>query len=201
MTFYDKSIIYKIKHNLDYDNTNIYIGSTSNFKQRKYNHKITCYNEKKRQYNIPVYQYIRDHGGWESWVMIPIEEYPCNSKNELLIRERYYIDLLRPTLNIQLPGRTDKEWYEDNKEKIAEKAKKYRNANKEQILERGKKYYEDNKEQLAEYQKIYRDVNREQINEKAKEKVICDHCGCEIRKSDISKHKKTKKCINFVKTE
>ena len=44
------------------------------------------------------YEFIRDNGGWNEWVMIAIQEYPCNSKRELLIKERYYIDLLRLNL-------------------------------------------------------------------------------------------------------
>ena len=63
MTFYEKSIIYKLKHNEDYDDTNIYIGSTSNFKNRKYQHKFACNNEKDIAHNRFVYQFIRDNGG------------------------------------------------------------------------------------------------------------------------------------------
>jgi hypothetical protein len=114
MTFYDKSIIYKIKHNEDYDDTNIYVGSTSNFKNRKYYHKSRCNNEKDTSYNFLVYQYIRNNGGWNNFVMIPIEQYSCNDKKELVIRERHHIDLLRPTLNKQIPTRTKKEYYEEN---------------------------------------------------------------------------------------
>tara|TARA_R100000951_G_C2565200_1_gene156926 strand:- start:110 stop:655 length:546 start_codon:yes stop_codon:yes gene_type:complete len=180
MTFYQNSIIYKLKHNLDYDDLNIYIGSTSNFKNRKYCHKSDCNNKNRKNYNFKVYQYIRDNGNWDEWVMIPIEKYSCNDKKELEIRERHHIDLLRPTLNMCIPARTDKEYYEDNKEYY-------------------EKYYEDNKEKIKEYY----ENNKEKINEKArerkKEKVICDHCGCEMRKDCLKQHQKTKKCLNFKK--
>ena len=69
-------------------------------------------------YNIFVYQFIRDKGGWDEWVMIPIEVFPCNDKKELEVRERHHIELLKPKLNKNIPTRTIKEWYEDNKEKI-----------------------------------------------------------------------------------
>ena len=186
MTFYEKSIIYKIKHNEDYDDNNIYIGSTSNFKNRKYCHKSNCNNEKSNKYNYTVYQYIRANGNWEQFVMIPIEQYPCNNKEELVIRERHHIDLLRPTLNIQIPYKTPKEHFEKKSE--------YR-----------KNYYEENKKQLSEKKKIYCEANKEQIAEKAKEKqkvkAICDHCGCEVRKNGLKEHQQSNKCINFVKTE
>jgi hypothetical protein len=222
MPHYQNSVIYKIKHNEDYDDTNIYVGSTSNFKNRKNQHKTKCTNEKDKYYNISVYQYIRDNGRWDNWVIIPIEEYPCNSKKELLIRERYHIDLLRPTLNKNIPTRTEKEYYEDNKEKLLEKHKIYYEANKEKIVEYNKEYYENNKEKIKEYyennkekikeyyennkqqidekHKKYYETNKEKINEGRKNKVVCDHCGCEITKSNLNAHKKTKKCINFVKS-
>ena len=69
MTFYDKSIIYKLKHNEDYDDNNIYIGSTSNFKNRKYQHKNKCSNEKSKEYNYYVYQFIRANGNWDNWII------------------------------------------------------------------------------------------------------------------------------------
>ena len=182
MPKYENSIIYKIKHNEDYDDNNIYVGSTTNFKNRKNKHKNNCNTEKTVEYNFLVYQYIRDNGGWDEWVIIPIEEYPCNSKNELVIRERHYIDLLRPILNKNIPSRTKKEYYEDNIKTILEIKKKYYENNIEKITERKKKYYEQNKKKILE-------------------KVICDHCGCEVNRSGLSPHQKTKKCINYVKTE
>ena len=117
MPNYNNTVIYKIKHNEDYDDLNIYIGSTTNFRGRKNQHKTCCNNENCRDYNYPIYKYIRDNGGWDQFVMVLIEEYSCNCKNEKEIRERYYIDLLKPKLNKQIPTRTAKEYRDDNKEK------------------------------------------------------------------------------------
>jgi hypothetical protein len=221
MPLYENAVIYKLKHNLDYDDLNIYIGSTTNFRGRKYEHKSNCNNEKSKKYNIPVYQFIRDNGGWEEWVMIQIEPYSCYSKKELETRERYHIDFFKPTLNKEIPTRTVKEWYNDNKEVIAKKCKKRHNDNREKNLEKQKKYREANKEKINEKLKEHRKANKEKINKKLKEhyhankekisekrkeyyekvkeqrkeKVICDHCGCEIRKTDLKKHQKTKKCL------
>jgi|DEB0MinimDraft_6_1074348.scaffolds.fasta_scaffold12927_1 hypothetical protein len=176
MPDYSKTVIYKIKHNEDYDDINIYVGSTTNFKGRKHRHKSNCNNENSKNYNNPIYQYIRDNGGWEQFVMIPIEEYSCNSKKEKEIKERYYIDLLKPKLNKNLPTRTRKEWREDNKQKI----KEYREDNKELILEKYKEWCENNKEKIKEYRennkelisekyKEWRENNKEKIKERAKE--------------------------------
>ena len=62
-----------------------------------------------------------------------------------------------------------KEYYEQNKEKIAEQRKDYRERNKEKIAERNKKYYEQNKEKLAEYDKKYNEQNKARCRK-------CIHC-------------------------
>ena len=43
-----------------------------------------------------------------------------------------------------------------------------------------------------ETNKKYRQVNRAKLNEKAKQKIKCD-CGSEIRKSDMARHRNSKK--------
>ena len=62
---HSNTIIYKLVHKEDYDNVNIYIGSTTDFIRRKNSHKSNCCNEKSKEYNEKKYQYIRGNGGWE----------------------------------------------------------------------------------------------------------------------------------------
>jgi len=197
MPKYENSIIYKLCHCNDLENENIYIGSTTNFRQRKCKHKNSCNNEKDKKYNYPVYQFIRENGRWDEWQMVPIEVYPCNNINELEIRERYHIELLKSKLNKVIPTRTKKEHYEANKEILAGKQKKKYEANKEKIAEKAKDYYEANKDQILENKKKYRKANKQIISEKRKQKVICDHCGSEITKNHLKRHQKSKKCIEF----
>lgn len=197
MPIYQNSIIYKLCHCNDLENKNIYVGSTTNFRNRKYLHKNRCNNKKNKKYNFTVYKFIRDNDGWDNWVMIPIEVYPCNDKKELEVRERHHIELLKPKLNKVIPTRTQKEWYQDNKEKILEKTKQYQENNKEQIEERSKKYRDNNKEKIKEKDKKYREANKEKINEKHKEKVICDNCNAEVTKGNLNTHKKSNKCKNY----
>jgi len=208
MPKYENGIIYKLKHYLDYDDLNIYIGSTCNFKHRKNGHKTCCNNENHQNYSSKVYEYIRNNGGWDDWVMIPIEQYSCNSKKELEIRERHHIDLLRPTLNKQIPTRTFKEYYENNKEIIKQQRKEFYEDNKEKKLEKQREFYEKNKEKIAEKHKEYNEANKVKLLEQAREyyennkeqikkKTICDHCGSEITKKYLKKHKTSQKCINF----
>ena len=86
---YSKTIIYKLVHNEDYDNANIYIGSTTDFVKRKNQHKSICNNENYKEYNHKKYQYIRENGGWEEWNMIESEKHNCNDGNEARAREEY----------------------------------------------------------------------------------------------------------------
>ena len=178
MPNYSKSCIYMIKKQDDFNNENIYIGSTCNFTRRKHKHKTTCNNENDKDYNLKLYQYIRENDGWDAWVMTKIIDYHCNNKSELNIMERNYIDSYKSTLNCQIPTRTRKERYNDNKDKILKQQKQYKNDNKEKLSKYKKEHYEANKDKILE-------------------KVICDNCGCESSKWNLERHKKSQKCLNF----
>ena len=127
---YSNSIIYKLCCK-DTDITDIYVGSTTNFRGRKNNHKTNCQNEKRKNYNRKVYKFIREHGDFENWEMIMIEEFSCSTKLELHKKEREYFELLKPNLNTNVPNRTQKQYNIDNKDK----KKQYRIDNKDKITE------------------------------------------------------------------
>ncbi len=110
-----------------------YVGKTKNFKNRISKHKNDYYNENRRSYNIKVYQYIRENGGINNFNFIEIEKGEYNDKDSF-IKERYWIEELKATLNRQLPLRTKKEWDEDN----IEKQKEYNKKNIEKIKEKRK---------------------------------------------------------------
>ena len=60
-------------------------------------------------------------------------------------------------------------------------------------------YYETNRKQLLEYKKKYDEANKEKISERRKEKVLCE-CGSNLRKSDLAKHRKTKKHLEYLES-
>ena len=157
MTKYDKSIIYKLCCK-DPSITDIYIGSTTNFKSRKYQHKIVCNNQNGENYLCYKYVFIRDNGGWENWDMVQIKEFKCENKRELEAEERKIIEQTGATLNKIMPTRTDKEWREKNKDTIKEYRKQYYEKNKDEI----------NKNQ-KEYRKQYYEKNKDEINKKRRE--------------------------------
>ena len=47
-----------------------------------------------------------------------IEQCCFKSKHEAITHERYLVNMLDAVLNERVPGRTSKEWYEDNKEEV-----------------------------------------------------------------------------------
>jgi hypothetical protein len=151
---FSKSIIYKLCCN-DVSITDIYVGSTTNFIKRKYSHKSNSRNPSERGYNNYNYQFIRDNGGFENWSMIEIEKYNAIDALDLLKRERYWIDELKPTLNNKMPYKTSEEKYEV-KQKITEE---WRKNNRDKVLEQKRKYRENNKD-------IINQRNRDKYNAK-----------------------------------
>lgn len=102
---YSNAKIYKLVNDL---NDNIYIGSTCNtLPYRLGGHKTNAKNNPERF----VYKQIEEIGGFEHIKIILIEHHPCNSKEELEQRERYWIEELKPVWNKNIPGRTNDENY------------------------------------------------------------------------------------------
>ena len=99
MPNYSQACVYKICC-LDPTVTSLYIGSTCNFAKRKYFHRHVCHNEKNKDHNMKVYQFIRDNGGWDNWKMIEIDKLSCSTKREKEKMEYEYIQKMKADLNI-----------------------------------------------------------------------------------------------------
>jgi hypothetical protein len=100
---YSNTIIYKIICN-DSRVTDIYVGHTTNFIKRKYQHKILCNNSSK----LKIYDVIRKNGGWDNWSMVEIGKYFCQDVTEARIREQEHYELLKPSLNVVNPISSNK---------------------------------------------------------------------------------------------
>ena len=138
---HSNTIIYKLVKNDDYENANIYIGSTTDFIRRKNNHKNNCNNEKKKEHNNKKYQYIRENGGWDEWNMIEVEKHNCNDSNEARAREEYW----RCHFNAQLNTNRAYTTVEQKKQYGIEYYKEYYEKNKSKYLEYQKQYYNNKK--------------------------------------------------------
>ena len=192
---FSKTIIYKIVHKEDPDNHESYTGHTTEFAKRKCEHKKRCLNPNNKKHHLKVYKYIRENGGWDNFIMLEIEKYPCNDGNEARARENYWYNELKSKLNTQVPSRTLKQYFQDNREKLLENNKQYYQDNRDEYLEYQKQYRQDNLEKMKQY---YQD-NREKILENMKQKITCEICGSIVTKVGLSKHKKTQKCMNAKK--
>ena len=142
---YSNTIIYKLCCN-DLSITDIYVGQTTDFRKRKNRHKSCCNNEITKGYNYNVYAFIRDNGGWDNWDMIEVEKFEAIDSYDAKKRERYWIEELKATLNCKLPTRSIKEYIEQHKEHLEECKKLYRETHKKEKAKTDKEYYEKNKE-------------------------------------------------------
>ena len=113
MTDYSKSVIYKICSK-DINITEVYIGYTTNYKIRYNCHKSWCNNINGSKYNLKIYKFIREHGGWENWEMEELYKYPCETKKEISAEERRAYDRFNSSLNTFKPNRSNEEWRNDN---------------------------------------------------------------------------------------
>jgi len=171
MVNYANGKIYKLVNNVDDE---IYVGSTCNpLHKRKSQHKYDC----KVHPNYPVYRHLNSVG-FQHVEIILIEACECKDKNELKKRERHWIDTLRPSLNKQLPLRTQKEYLQDNFNHINRLKLEYRQ--RPDIMEigrnRARNYYINNKQHVKDYQY----------------KLTTCECGKTLSKGHISRHLKSK---------
>jgi hypothetical protein len=165
---YNNSIIYKLCCR-DPEITDIYVGSTTNFRRRKWQHKSSCSNVNDKNNNIHVYQFIRENGGFDAWDMVQVEQYEAKDKHDLHARERHWIETLKPSLNRVIPTRTVREYYNDNKQFIMDCSKNRYDNNKNQIQAQMKQYYEKNKQLYQIRSKQYYENNKEAYITKSKQ--------------------------------
>ena len=173
---YSNTIIYKLCCN-DPSITDVYVGHTTNFTRRKQEHKACCNNPKGKNYNFYVYEFIRDHGGFENWDMIVLETKSCTDGNDARKLEREWFENkgARATLNGCRPIISKDEILEYNKiynhehrDEINEKHKIYYHENREECNEKMKIYYQEHMDEILEKKKIYYQEHRKEIIEKKK---------------------------------
>jgi hypothetical protein len=170
MPNYSKGKIYSIRF---YDNDKlIYIGSTiQSLAVRFGGHK--------RNIDCSLYQYIKENYNedFKCCYMELLEPYECNNKNELEKKEgeiirQFKADINYIVINKLIAGRTKKEYYQDNADKIKEKQNQYYQDNHDKMKEtqqeyyynnvdKFKQYYEDNVDKIKEYQKQYQKQYRQ----------------------------------------
>lgn len=190
--------IYKLIHKEATNDDMIYIGSTINIKERMRHHKGTCNTPKNRNYNVKLYKYIRENGGWDAWkyeIITDFEIYYEKCKKRYNYEGKFIKTYdTANKLNNHIAGRTQKEWCENNNEKVNEIKEKWYDNNREKVKELKKKSYErnkvKNKDKNKKWCKNYRDNNFE--------KVYCDNCGSLLLNNNLKRHQQTNKCLSII---
>ena len=110
--------------------------------------------------------FIRAHGGFENWHILRLALVPCSSSLEARTELRKHFDASTPSLNTQIPTRTNKEYVKLEKSK--EKREIYRLANLEKIKELQSNNYQLNKEEIRRKKREYYIANKEACIQKSK---------------------------------
>jgi hypothetical protein len=191
--FYSNAKIYKI---VDNTNDNIYIGSTC----KKLCQRLAQHRQQYKRYLNGNYRYftsfkILENNNYDIILLEKCEN--ITDKEGLRARERYYIETL-DCVNKNIPNRTINEWYNENKDKLIEKQKLYYHENKDKISEYEKQRYIKNKKKILEQKKQYYNDNKQKIREQYKIKTHCDLCNCDITKTNLATHNKSKKHQNNI---
>ena len=153
---YSKSKIYCIRNHI---NDDIYIGSTTTtLSNRMSKHRYDCKNQCG---TIKLYQMMNEIGIDNFYIEL-LEEYPCNNLEQLRKREGETIRQ-HGTINMQIAGRSKKEYVDEHKEEKKEYDRVYREQNRETRNAQKREYYNQNKDKPEFKQK------RKEYCEKTKE--------------------------------
>lgn len=198
-----EGVIYKI---VCYDTNETYFGSTTDYNQRKRNHISSS--KKKTKSNCKSYDII-NRG---NYTFIIVETLICETKTDLLKRERYYIEN-NECVNKLIPYKTEEETLEyyanyrkENRERLNKmELERYYN-NKDEILKKNNVYRESNRDKINEQKREHYNKNKEEINKKMREKPPC-LCECGIsykihhknRHLETARHKKLMEEKNMLK--
>ena len=141
---YQNTVIYKIQH-INKDEL-LYVGHTTDFTSRKYQHKHSCITKNGPSYNLKLYTMIRENGGWDCFKMLEIKKYPCNDHREASSEEDKIIKELKSTLN--------------SRGSILNKQRKDELANSKEMCECGQLYTHKHKTRHQQSQRHITQLNK-----------------------------------------
>jgi len=136
---YKNSKIYRIVCN---ETGLCYVGSTTStltkrLSRHKSNYKLFLNGTYSNLASFPIIE----KGNYD---IVLIEEYPCENKQQLHARERYYIETME-CINKRIPNRPKqeymKEFYTNNRDKILEQQQNKREENREEYNRKKREEY------------------------------------------------------------
>ena len=166
----------------------IYTGSTKKTIDERFETHEGLYKIwKKGETNKTMSFDLFDKYGIEHCKITELSNQICN-KQQRNETEAGYILQFRQDINYTctnkvLPGRTGKQYRDENKDKMKEYQSHYQVANAQK---------------MKEYQSQYRDDRRQEINERNKHKCVCEKCGLEYPPQNKNQHEKSKKHIHYI---
>lgn len=182
---YSQGKIYKITSD---ETEKIYIGSTTCELSKRlgnHNYDFKKWKKGKKRY-MTSFEIIK----FRDAKIELLEDYPCQNSQELLEREKEYINEYEDVVNKVAPIVTAEEraqkkhhYYKKNQKHLYKKSrqrieknpekqiaylKEYYNNNKAKLLKQQQEYAENNKEKIKQYKKEYYIKHREAIKRKTK---------------------------------
>jgi len=109
----------------------LYVGHTTDFVKRRYQHKKCSINPNAPGYNCKLYKTIREHGGWDNWKMEIVTWFNCSNLYEARQKEQEYFISLKANMNSvdPLPTPVNLPTYENiNSIEYSSNFDKYQNA-------------------------------------------------------------------------
>lgn len=156
---YDNGKIYRLVNSVDNEE---YVGSTcGKLSKRLFVHKCHA----KEKIGRRVYKHLNEIG-WENVEIVLVEEYPCENKMELERRERYWIEELKPSLNMCIPTRSKKEWEAENADRLKEYQAQWRMENAEHLKKEKQRWATENRDKTNEYKEKWAANNVDKVREK-----------------------------------
>lgn len=138
MNKYRNSKLYRIVNQASTDPNDFYLGSTTSVLRMRFsNHKAAWKRDVdgKTKSGMRLYEEFTNFG-IENFKIILIENYPCTSKEELLMREEALRLELKPNYNVQRAYRSHEE--------LLKQHSKYRTDHPDLVAARKKKWCESN---------------------------------------------------------
>ena len=195
MQRYEHGKIYKI---VDVGLNKCYYGSTTEPLSKRMERHRRCYKQYLESGKVDTNSRILfSEYGIENCKIFLVEDFPCDTKEQLLRREGEYIRN-NACVNKQVAGRTHKEYHDEFNDYLKVKQRERIQRNKAQIRAQSKEYRETEKEHIKERGKLYYQQNKESILEKQSKPFYCD-CGATCVWGRKARHFRTKKHQEYMK--
>ena len=201
--------IYKVQH---LDSSLCYVGSTCNTVRDRWRLHKNAFSiwlkNKEDQKTVSLFPLLEQYG-IDRFQMLLIKENQIVDKKHLFVYEQLAINRTKSCCNenaaLQLISLNcmakhyARKYRQMNKQAIINNNRKYRQMNKQAISKKDQEYRQANKQVINEKNREYYQANKQSICAKAIIKITCE-CGSIIRKNQLSRHQKSAKHAKLLAT-